>query len=424
LPDLVLGAGEAMSLRELFTALLGKAAAAGPIAARTQSALIGTIILGVIIVASPAHTQEKSIVVASTTSAQDSGLFEYLLPIFKQKTGITVNVLAQGTGQALDTARRGDADVVFIHAKSAEEKFLAEGEGVKLFPVMYNDFVLIGPKDDPAGIKGGKDVAKAFQTIKKKQACFVSRGGHSGTHIAELNLWEAADINIENERGPWYKSIGQGMGATLNFANANNCYVLSDRGTWRHLKNKGDLQILVDGDKRMFNQYDVMLVNPAKHPDVKKELGQQFIDWLISPDGQKTIANYKIEGQPLFYVTKTSPFFFDEIVLIDLLALFLAVATVFILWYVVKKALPNGVKDLQFFVTFIFVVVPFVTLVCFGLAVINYDAIAARAGWPPILPLDSPLSLPILAALAFYIGQTMWLWWDWRKLRIPRKSTD
>jgi tungstate transport system substrate-binding protein len=264
-----------------------------------RRALIDAIILvGVIIVASPAYTQEKSIVVASTTSMEDSGLFEYLMPIFKQKTGITVKILAQGTGQALDTARRGDADVVFVHDKSAEEKFLAEGEGVKRFPVMYNDFVLIGPKDDPAGIKGMKDVAKAFQIIREKQACFVSRGDHSGTHIAELNLWKAADADIEKDRGrPWYKSIGQGMGAALNFANANNCYVLSDRGTWMHFKNKGDLQILVEGDKRLFNQYAVILVNPAKHPDVKKELGQQFIDWLISPDGQKTIANYKIEGE-------------------------------------------------------------------------------------------------------------------------------
>jgi len=266
-----------------------------------RRALIAAIAVGVIIVAQHACAQDKSIIVASTTSTQDSGLFEYLLPIFKQKTGIAVKVLAQGTGQALDTARRGDADVVFVHAKSAEEKFLAEGEGVKRFPVMYNDFVLIGPKSDPAGIKGMKDVAEAFQDIKEKQACFVSRGDRSGTHVAELNLWKAAGIDIEKESGPWYKSIGQGMGAALNFANASNCYVLSDRGTWIHFKNKGDLQILVEGDKRLFNHYGVMLVNPAKHPDVKKELGQQFIDWLISPDGQQTIANYKIEGEQLFY---------------------------------------------------------------------------------------------------------------------------
>ena len=264
-------------------------------------ALIAAIALSAIIVARPAYAEDKSIVVASTTSTQDSGLFEYLLPIFKQKTGITVKVLAQGTGQALDTARRGDADVVFVHAKSAEEKFLAEGEGVKRFPVMYNDFVLIGPKDDPAGVKGMNDVAKAFQTIKDKQACFVSRGDRSGTHIAELNLWKASNIDIEKDNGPWYKSIGQGMGAALSFANASNCDVFSDRGTWIHFKNKGDLEILVEGDKRMFNQYGVKLVNPAKHPDVKKELGQQFIDWLVSRDGQQTIANYKIDGEQLFY---------------------------------------------------------------------------------------------------------------------------
>ena len=272
----------------------------------SRRALIAAIALVGIIVGPVAYAQDKSIVVASTTSTQDSGLFEYLLPIFKQKTGITVKVLAQGTGQALDTALRGDADVVFVHAKSAEEKFLAEGEGVKRFPVMYNDFVLIGPKDDPAGIKGLKDVAKALQIIKEKQACFVSRGDHSGTHIAELNLWKAANTDIEKERGAWYKSIGQGMGAALDFAKASDCYVLSDRGTWM-FKNKGDLQILVEGDKRMFNQYGVILVNPAKHPDVKKDFGQHFIDWLISPDGQKAIANYKIEGEQLFYPNANDP---------------------------------------------------------------------------------------------------------------------
>ena len=256
---------------------------------------------GAVIVATPALAQDKSIVVASTTSTQDSGLFEYLLPLFKKKTGITVKVVAQGTGQALDTGRRGDADVVFVHTKSAEEKFLAEGQGVQRFPVMYNDFVLIGPKSDPAGIKGMKDVAKAFQTIKEKQASFISRGDRSGTHIAELKLWKDAGIDIGKDKGPWYKSIGQGMGAALNIANASNAYVLSDRGTWIHFKNKGDLQILVEGDKRMFNQYGVMLVNPAKHPNVQKDLGQQFIDYLISPEGQKDIANYKIDGEQLFY---------------------------------------------------------------------------------------------------------------------------
>ena len=214
-----------------------------------------------------AYAQDKSIVVASTTSTQDSGLFDYLLPIYKQKTGVTVKVVAQGTGQALDTGRRGDADVVFVHAKSAEEKFLAEGQGVKRFPVMYNDFVLIGPKSDPAGIKGIKDVGQAFTTIKDKQASFISRGDRSGTHIAELQLWKDSGIDIEKDKGPWYKSIGQGMGAALNTAGASNAYVLSDRGTWIHFKNKGDLQILVQGDKRMFNQYGVMLVNPREAPE-------------------------------------------------------------------------------------------------------------------------------------------------------------
>ena len=264
-----------------------------------------TLIVAAILAAAvikPAHAEDKSIVVASTTSTQDSGLFDHILPLFKQKTGIDVKVVAQGTGQALDTGRRGDADVVFVHAKSAEEKFLAEGAGVKRYPVMYNDFVLIGPKSDPAGIKGMNDVAKAFQTIKEKQAPFVSRGDRSGTHIAELTIWNKdAGIDIDKEKGPWYKSIGQGMGAALNTAAASNAYVLSDRGTWLSFKNKGDLQILVEGDKRLFNQYGVMLVNPDRHPNVKKELGQQFIDWLVSPEGQKAIADYKINGEQLFY---------------------------------------------------------------------------------------------------------------------------
>lgn len=257
--------------------------------------------------ATVATAQDKSIVVSSTTSTQDSGLFGHILPLFKAKTGIDVKVVSQGTGQALDTGRRGDADVVFVHAKSAEEKFLAEGEGVKRYPVMYNDFVLIGPKGDPVGIKGMKDVAKALQVIKDKQADFISRGDRSGTHIAEINLWNGSGIDIDKEKGPWYKSVGQGMGAALNTANASNAYVLSDRGTWLSFKNKGDLQILVEGDRRLFNQYGVMLVNPAKHPNVKKDLGQQFIDWLVSPEGQKAIADYKINGEQLFYPNASDP---------------------------------------------------------------------------------------------------------------------
>jgi tungstate transport system substrate-binding protein len=248
----------------------------------------------------PAVAQDRSIVVASTTSTQDSGLFGYLLPIFKAKTGIEVKVIAQGTGQALDTARRGDADVVFVHAKAQEEKFLAEGFGVKRFDVMYNDFVLIGPNSDPAGVKGG-DIETALKTIQAKAAPFVSRGDRSGTHSAELALWKQAGIDISASKGPWYSEIGQGMGAALNTAGAMNAYVLSDRGTWISFKNRGDLQIVVEGDKRLFNQYGVMLVNPEKYPHVKKELGQTFVDWLISPEGQAVIAGYKIDGQQLFF---------------------------------------------------------------------------------------------------------------------------
>ena len=250
---------------------------------------------------------DNSIVVASTTSTQDSGLFDYLLPIFKRKTGITVHVVAQGTGQALDTARRGDADVVFVHAKDAELQFLREGQSLKRYPVMYNDFVLIGPKSDPAGIKGMTDIAEALRAIRSKGAAFISRGDRSGTHIAELKLWTDAGIDIEKERGPWYKSIGQGMGAALNVAAATDAYVLSDRGTWIHFGNKGDLKIVVQGDRRLFNQYGVMLVNPKKHPNVKRGLGQQFIGYLISPEGQRDIANYKIDGQQLFFPNAGEP---------------------------------------------------------------------------------------------------------------------
>ena len=254
-----------------------------------------------LVFAGHASAQDKSIVVASTTSTQDSGLFGHILPMFKAKTGIDVKVVAQGTGQALDTARRGDADVVFVHAKPAEEKFLSEGFGVKRYPVMYNDFVLIGPKGDPAGIKGSKDIVAALGAIKAKGADFISRGDKSGTHQAELNLWKVAGIDIAKDKGPWYKEIGQGMGAALNTASASNAYVLADRGTWLSFKNRGDLVIAVEGDKRLFNQYGVMLVNPEKHPSVKKDLGQQLIDWLVSSEGQKAIADYKINGEQLFY---------------------------------------------------------------------------------------------------------------------------
>ena len=260
-----------------------------------------------LIAASPALAQDKSIVVASTTSTQDSGLFGHILPLFKARSGIDVKVVAQGTGQALDTGRRGDADVVFVHAKPQEEKFVVDGAGVKRIPVMYNDFVLIGPKSDPAGIKGMTDVTQALQAVKAKGAPFISRGDRSGTHAAELELWKAAGIDIGKDKGPWYKEIGQGMGAALNTASAANAYVLADRGTWLSFKNRGDLDILLAGDKRLFNQYGVILVNPAKHPHVKQELGQAFIDWIVSPEGQKAIADYKIEGQQLFFPNATVP---------------------------------------------------------------------------------------------------------------------
>jgi len=261
-------------------------------------ALIG--LLGVTLAGAAATAEDRSIVVASTTSTQDSGLFGYLLPLFKAKTGIDVKVIAQGTGQALDTARRGDADVVFVHAKSQEEKFLAEGFGVKRFDVMYNDFVLIGPNSDPAGIRG-QDIETALKAIQAKAAPFVSRGDRSGTHAAELALWKLAGIDLERAKGPWYREIGQGMGAALNTASAMDAYVLSDRGTWISFRNRADLAIVVEGDKRLFNQYGVMLVNPEKHPQVKKDLGQAFVDWLISSEGQTAIAGYKIDGQQLFF---------------------------------------------------------------------------------------------------------------------------
>src|SRR5450631_1669864 len=248
-----------------------------------------------------ATAQERFITVASTTSTEQSGLFGYLLPIYEQQTGVKVRVVALGTGQALDVGRRGDADVVFVHARAAEDKFLAEGHGVKRYPVMYNDFVLIGPKSDPAHVGGDKNSLDALQKVEAAKAPFVSRGDRSGTHMAELDLWKAAAVDLDKSKGPWYRDTGQGMGPALNTAASMAAYVLADRGTWLAFKNRGDLQILVQGAKRLFNQYGVMLVNPGKHPNVKKELGQQFIDWLVSPAGQKAIADYKIGGEQLFY---------------------------------------------------------------------------------------------------------------------------
>jgi tungstate transport system substrate-binding protein len=244
---------------------------------------------------------QKFITVASTTSTEQSGMFKHLLPIFQKKTGIEVRVVALGTGQALDMARRGDADVVFVHAKSAEEKFIKEGHGVKRQPVMYNDFVLVGPKSDPAKVAGGKDIVAALRKVKAQTAPFVSRGDRSGTHMAELALWKVAGIDIAKEKGPWYRDTGQGMGPALNTASSMNGYILTDRATWISFKNRGDLTIVVEGDKRLFNQYGVILVNPAQHAHVKKDMGQAFIDWVVSADGQKAISDYKIGGEQLFF---------------------------------------------------------------------------------------------------------------------------
>ena len=255
----------------------------------------------------PAATTGRFIIVSSTTSTTDSGLFNHLLPLFKAKTGIDVRVVSQGTGQALDTGRRGDADVVFVHAKAQEEKFVADGFGVERRPVMYNDFVLIGPKQDPAGIKGGKDIVAALKAVQAKAAPFVSRGDKSGTHAAELNLWKASGVEIEQAKGPWYREIGQGMGAALNTSSAMGAYVLSDRATWINFKNRGDLEIVIEGDRRLFNQYGVILVNPAKHARVKKTDGQAFVDWILSPEGQKAIADYKINGEQLFFANAAQP---------------------------------------------------------------------------------------------------------------------
>jgi tungstate transport system substrate-binding protein len=252
-------------------------------------------------------TAQDFITVASTTSTENSGLFGHILPLFQTETGIEVRVISQGTGQALETGRRGDADVVFVHARAQELKFVEEGFGVERKPVMYNDFVLIGPKADPAGIRGTKDIAAALQAIQARGAPFVSRGDKSGTHAAELNLWKAAGITIEQARGPWYREIGQGMGAALNTAAAMNAYVLADRATWLNFRNRGELEIVVEGDGRLFNQYGVILVNPAKHPHVKKADGQAFIDWLTGPEGQKTIADYRINGEQLFFPNAGRP---------------------------------------------------------------------------------------------------------------------
>lgn len=266
---------------------------------RPLRALAGLVLA--IAMATPALAADTFITVASTTSTQNSGLFGYLLPIFEKKTGIDVRVVAVGTGQAIKLAERGDADVLFVHHRPSEEKFVAEGYGVERFDVMYNDFVIVGPKDDPAGIAGMTDVVAALKKIATNKATFVSRGDDSGTNKKELELWEKTGIDPSEASGTWYRETGSGMGATLNTTAGMGAYTLSDRGTWISFKNKGDLGIVVEGDERLFNPYGVILVNPEKNPHVKVEAGQKFVDWLISPEGQKAIGDYRLHGKQLFH---------------------------------------------------------------------------------------------------------------------------
>lgn len=250
--------------------------------------------------AAPAAAQDRSIVMASTTSTEQSGLFKHLLPAFRQATGIDVRVVAVGTGQALDIGRRGDADVVFVHDTAAERKFVADGHALERRDVMYNDFVLIGPKADPAGVRG-RDMVAALKALAGTSHPFVSRGDRSGTHAAELRLWAQAGVDVSTARPAGYRACGCGMGPALNMASATDAYVLSDRGTWIAFRNRGTLDIVVEGDARLFNPYGVMVVNPARHPHVKAALAQQFADWVVSPAGQQAIASYRIDGQPLFF---------------------------------------------------------------------------------------------------------------------------
>jgi tungstate transport system substrate-binding protein len=265
-----------------------------------RRSILGLALAALSATAAPAQQPARSITVASTTSTEQSGLFGHLLPLFTRKTGIEVRVVALGTGQALDVGRRGDADVVFVHDKAAEEKFLADGFTTRRDEVMYNDFVLVGPKEDQAKAKG-RDILDGLRKVAAAKVPFVSRGDRSGTHAAELRYWKEAGIDLQAQKREWYKEIGQGVGPALNTAAAMNGYVLADRGTWLSFKNRGDLAILVEGDTRLFNQYGVMLLNPAKHPHVKAADGRAFIDWLVSPEGQGAIAGYTIGGEQLFF---------------------------------------------------------------------------------------------------------------------------
>ncbi|WP_306030635.1 substrate-binding domain-containing protein [Stappia sp. MMSF_3263] len=261
-------------------------------------AAAGLITAGLV---APLKAEEKFIVVQSTTSTQNSGLFEFMLPKFTEKTGIEVRVVAVGTGQAIKNAANGDGDVLFVHAKPAEEKFVADGNGVKRFDVMYNDFVIVGPPSDPAGVAGSNNVTDALQKIAKAEAPFASRGDDSGTHKAELRLWKAAGIDVKGASGGWYRETGSGMGATLNTGTGMGAYIMTDRATWISFGNKGEYKVAVEGDDKMFNQYGIILVSKDKHPNVKADLGQQFVDWVVSKEGQQIIADYKIDGQQLFF---------------------------------------------------------------------------------------------------------------------------
>ena len=262
---------------------------------------LATTLIATLLLATTATAADRSIVVQSTTSTQNSGLYDYLLPIFEAKTGIKVNVVAVGTGQAIKNAMNGDGDVLLVHAKAAEEKFVAEGYGVERFDVMYNDFIIVGPPSDPAGVSGMRDAVAALTKIAEKGAVFASRGDNSGTHKKELQLWKAAGIDPTQSSGGWYRETGSGMGATLNAAVGMGAYTMSDRATWISFKNKGDYQIQVEGDPKLFNQYGIMLVNPKKHPNVKVAEGQAFIDWILSKEGQDAIAGYKLDGLQLFF---------------------------------------------------------------------------------------------------------------------------
>ena len=260
-----------------------------------------TALIMIAAAAVPAKAEYPFIVVQSTTSTQNSGLLKYILPKFKMASGIDVRVVAVGTGQAIKNAKNGDGDVLLVHAKPAEETFVAQGLGVERFDVMYNDFVIVGPKDDPARIAGGKDAASAFKAIAQAKAPFASRGDDSGTHKAEKRHWKAAGIDVDKASGGWYRSTGSGMGATLNTAAGMGAYALTDRATWIAFKNKGDLKIVVEGDPKLFNQYGVILVNPKKHAHIKAKEGQMFIDWLLGTEGQNAIRSFKVDGQQLFF---------------------------------------------------------------------------------------------------------------------------